>query len=177
MSRLAKKPIMIPQGVTVTLAPTSVKVKGPHGELDLNVRPDVKIEQAEGTLSVSAAKINKKTKALPGTYVAHIKNMLHGVTKKFEKKLLLEGVGYKSEVKGKNLVLALGFSHPVEVAIPEGLAVTAEKNVISIQGISKELLGQFAAKVRALKEPEPYKGKGFRYDNEVIRRKQGKKSV
>lgn len=177
MSRLAKKPIMIPQGVVVTLTPTSVKVKGPQGELDLMIRPDVKIEQAEGTLSVSAAKVNKKTKALPGTYVAHLKNMINGVTKKFEKKLLLEGVGYKSEVRGKNLVLALGFSHPVEVTVPECLTVTAEKNVISIQGISKELVGQFAAKVRALKEPEPYKGKGFRYDDEVIRRKQGKKSV
>jgi large subunit ribosomal protein L6 len=177
MSRLAKKPILIPAGVTVTLTSGSVKVKGPQGELSLDVRPEVKIEQADSALNVSAVKLNKKTKALPGTYVSHLKNMLSGVTKKFEKKLILEGVGYKSDVKGKNLVLALGFSHPVDVAIPEGLTVTAEKNLITIQGVDKELVGQYAAKVRDLKKPEPYKGKGFRYETEVIRRKQGKKSV
>jgi large subunit ribosomal protein L6 len=177
MSRLAKKPLMIPTGVTVTLSSGMVKVKGPQGELDLKVRPEIKIVQEANTLSVSAVNLNKKTKALPGTYASHLQNMLDGVTKKFEKKLILEGVGYKSEVKGKSLILALGFSHPVEMPIPADLAVTAEKNVISIQGVSKESVGEFAAKVRDLKKPEPYKGKGFRYEGEIIKRKQGKKSV
>jgi large subunit ribosomal protein L6 len=103
--------------------------------------------------------------------------MMEGVTKGFEKKLILEGVGYKSAVSGKNLDLALGFSHPVKIEIPEGLTVTADKNLITITGTDKELVGQFSAYVRSLKKPEPYKGKGFRYDNEVIRRKQGKKSA
>jgi large subunit ribosomal protein L6 len=103
--------------------------------------------------------------------------MIAGVNTPFVKKLILEGIGYKSEVKGTNLVLALGFSHPVNVAIPEGLKVTAEKNLITITGINKELVGEFTASVRALKKPEPYKGKGMRYEGEVIKRKQGKKTA
>ena len=117
------------------------------------------------------------SRSLLGTYASHIKNMIVGVTTGYEKKLILEGVGFKSAVSGKSLDLALGFSHPVKVEIPEGLAVTADKNLITISGIDKEKVGQFSAYVRSLKKPEPYKGKGFRYDNEVIRRKQGKKSA
>jgi len=117
------------------------------------------------------------SRALWGTYASHIKNMLAGVNKAYEKKLILEGVGFKSEVAGTSLNLALGFSHPVKMAIPEGLNVKAEKNVITISGIDKEKVGQFASQVRSMKKPEPYKGKGFRYEGEVIRRKQGKKSA
>jgi len=126
---------------------------------------------------VSLKHVNKDTKAMAGTTVAHLKNMVRGVEEAYVKKLILEGVGFKSDVKGDKLVLALGFSHPVEVVIAKTLKVTAEKNVITISGIDKEEVGQFAAKVRALKEPEPYKGKGFRYFDEIIRRKQGKKSA
>jgi large subunit ribosomal protein L6 len=112
-----------------------------------------------------------------GTVASHIRNMVKGVTDSYTKKLILEGVGYKSNVAGSSLDLALGFSHPVKIEIPQGLTVTADKNIITITGIDKELVGQFSAYIRSLKKPEPYKGKGFRYDNEVIRRKQGKKSA
>ena len=116
-------------------------------------------------------------KALWGTYSSHIQNMVKGVATPFAKKLILEGIGYKSEVKGSNLVMALGFSHQVIVPVPEGLKVTAEKNIITTTGADKELVGSFAAKVRSLKKPEPYKGKGMRYEGEVIKRKQGKKTA
>ena len=128
-------------------------------------------------INLSLKKENNQTKALWGTYASHIKNMVQGVNDGFEKKLVLDGVGFKSQVNGNKLVLALGFSHPVEVDIPEGLNVEAVKNLLTITGIDKELVGSFSAKVRALKKPEPYKGKGFHYHDEIVRRKQGKKSV
>ncbi|MEK7068361.1 MAG: 50S ribosomal protein L6, partial [Patescibacteria group bacterium] len=118
-----------------------------------------------------------EARALVGTYASHIRNMLQGVTAGFTKKLLVEGVGFKWDVQGKTVNLALGFSHPVKVAIPEGLTVTADKGALTIVGFDKELVGQFAANIRALKKPEPYKGKGIRYEGEVIRRKQGKKAA
>jgi large subunit ribosomal protein L6 len=118
-----------------------------------------------------------ESRALWGTYGSHIANMVAGVNKPFEKKLILEGIGYKSEVKGDKIVFALGFSHPVEVLIPSGIKVTAEKNNITVSGIDKEEVGKFTANIRALKKPEPYKGKGMRYADEVVKRKQGKKSV
>jgi large subunit ribosomal protein L6 len=112
-----------------------------------------------------------------GTYASHVKNMIKGVTAGFQKKLIVEGIGFKSDVKGAKLDLSLGFSHPISIEIPKDLKVTAEKNVITITGVSNEQVGGFASKIRALKKPEPYKGKGIRYDNEVIRRKQGKKAA
>jgi len=145
------------------------------GKVTLKIKKSF-IEVAS-TEQSSLAKENNFTKALWGTYASHIKNMIKGVNDGFEKKLILEGVGYKSQVSGNKLVLALGFSHPVEVEIPAGLTIKAEKNILTTSGIDKELVGAFSAKVRALKKPEPYKGKGFRYSDEVIRRKQGKKSV
>jgi large subunit ribosomal protein L6 len=177
MSRLAKKPIIIPDGVTVTLNAAGFAVKGPLGELSLSVRPEVSIAQGAEGIEVTTKKSSKLARSLVGTYASHMKSMIKGVKEKYQKKLILEGVGYKSEVSGSKLKLALGFSHPVEVEIPAGLTATAEKNLITISGIDKGLVGEFTAKVRALKKPEPYKGKGFRYDDEVIRRKQGKKSV
>lgn len=177
MSRLAKKPIKIPEGVTFSLGAGSLGVKGPLGELSLRVRPEVSIVESTEGIQISTTKSSKQARALVGTYASHLKNMLKGVKEKYQKKLILEGVGYKSEVKGNKLHLALGFSHPVEVEIPTGLSATAEKNLITVQGIDKGLVGEFAARVRNLKKPEPYKGKGFRYDDEIIRRKQGKKSV
>jgi len=128
-------------------------------------------------ISLSVPKENNQTKALWGTYASHIKNMVKGVNDGFEKKLILEGVGYKSQVTGTKLILALGFSHPVEVEIPIELKVKAEKNLLTISGIDKELVGSFSAQIRDLKKPEPYKGKGFHYSDEIVRRKQGKKSI
>lgn len=179
MSRLAKKPIIVPEKVALTIDGSTVSAKGPLGELSRSFPPFVLIQkgEAENEFFVTLKTTNKDTKAMAGTAVAHIKNMVKGVAEAYVKKLILEGVGFKSDVKGEKLVLALGFSHPVEVLIPNTLKVTAEKNVITVMGIDKNEVGQFAAKVRSLKEPEPYKGKGFRYFDEVIRRKQGKKSA
>ncbi len=178
MSRIAKQPIPIPAGTEVTLANGVLTVKGPKGTLTRPVKDDVVIVIDGGTVTLSPKNESDIfSRALWGTYASHVKNMLAGVTTPYVKKLILEGVGFKSEVKGKDLALALGFSHPVSVSIPEGLTVTAEKNVITITGIDKEQVGQFAASVRAMKKPEPYKGKGFRYEGEVIRRKQGKKAA
>lgn len=177
MSRLAKKPIDIVAGTTVTLSGNTVTVQGPKGTLTRTFRPEVTVEQVENTLVLTPHGDTVFVRSLWGTVGSHLRNMIQGVTSGFEKKLILEGVGFKSAVSGSSLELALGFSHPVKVAIPQGLTVTAEKNLITILGIDKELVGQFAAQVRSLKKPEPYKGKGFRYDDEVIRRKQGKKSA
>lgn len=168
----------MPAGTTVSLAEGMITVKGPKGSLSREFKSDVvvKIDAASVTLTPKNEK-DIFSRALWGTYASHLKNMIAGVNTPYHKKLILEGVGFKSDVKGKNLELALGFSHGVSVPVPEGLTVTAEKNVITISGIDKELVGQFAAKVRAMKKPEPYKGKGFRYEGEVIRRKQGKKAA
>ncbi len=178
MSRIGKQELNIPSGVTVSQTNGVITVTGPKGTLTKPMRDEI-VVTIEGD-KVTLAPKNLDTKfmnALWGTYASHIKNMIKGVTEPYTKILILEGVGFKSEVKGSNLDLALGFSHPVSVAIPDGITVTAVKNNITVVGIDKELVGQFTAKVRALKKPEPYKGKGFRYDNEVIRRKQGKKAA
>lgn len=177
MSRIGKKGIVIPEKTEVSMNADILAVKGPKGSLERSFRSDVVIAINDKDISLTLAKENNQTRALWGTYASHIKNMIKGVNDGFEKKLILEGVGYKSQVNGDKLVLALGFSHPVEVPIPQGLSVKAEKNILTISGIDKELVGSFSAKVRGLKEPEPYKGKGFRYFDEIIRRKQGKRSV
>ena len=177
MSRLAKKPIIIPSGTTVSKEGGTVRVKGPLGELSRPF-PDAVLVSIEGAeILVSLKDQLREHKALSGTAVAHIKNMIGGVQKPYEKKLLIEGVGFKADAEGSKLKMALGFSHPVVVEVPTGIKVTTEKGVINISGIDKDAVGQFAAKVRALKEPEPYKGKGIRYSDEVIRRKQGKKTA
>ena len=154
-----------------------IVVKGPLGEIKRTLHPNIEIKINEKEVTVHPKKENLETRALWGTFASHITNMIQGVNKVFEKKLILEGIGFKSEVKGSKIVFALGFSHPVEIEIPEGLKVTAEKNLISVSGINKDDVGSFAAMLRALKKPEPYKGKGMRYENEIIKRKQGKKSV
>lgn len=177
MSRLGKKGIELGNNVEATLSAGLFSVKGPKGQIERFFGPDINITIDGKKVALSPVKETNQTRALWGTYASHIKNMVKGVTEGFQKKLILEGVGYKSQVTGEKLVLALGFSHPVEVVIPKGLTVTAEKNLITISGIDKELVGSFSAKIRAMKKPEPYKGKGFRYEGEVIRRKQGKKSV
>jgi len=177
MSRVGKQQFQIPEKTEATYAEGVFRVKGPLGTLEKTFKDVVTITIENGLISFAQKGDDPFARAIWGTYASHVKNMLAGVTTPYVKKLILEGVGFKSEVKGKELHLALGFSHPVVVAIPEGLTVTAEKNVLTISGIDKELVGEFAASTRALKKPEPYKGKGFRYDDEVIRRKQGKKTA
>ena len=177
MSRLAKKPIVIPQKTTVAVGDGMVRVKGPKGELARPAHRLVSMEVGPESVQVAAHGSSLAARALVGTYASHLKNMIAGVNAGFSKKLLVEGVGYKWDVGGSTLNLALGFSHPVTVAIPTGLEVKAERNMLTITGTDKEMVGQFAANIRALKKPEPYKGKGIRYDGEVIRRKQGKKSA
>ncbi len=178
MSRLAKKGIDIPAGVQCSLEGSVLRVKGPKGELTRPFKLDVIRINVDGDhINLEKVRDTVFSRALLGTYASHIRNMIQGVTQGFEKKLIVEGVGFRSEVKGKELHLALGFSHPVIMEIPEGLTVSAEKNVITVSGIDKEAVTQFAAKVRAKKKPEPYKGKGIRYEGEIIQRKQGKKSA
>lgn len=177
MSRIGKQTIIIPTETEVKLSGVHLSVKGPKGSLNRDFPGDITININGNEITLTPNKLNdKKVNALWGTYASHIKNMVIGVNEGYSKKLILEGVGFKSEVAGQFLNLALGFSHPVKIAIPETLNVTAEKNNITITGIDKELVGAFAANVRANKKPEPYKGKGFRYFDEVIRRKQGKKA-
>ncbi len=177
MSRIGKQIIIVPTGVEVNLTAGTFSAKGAKGTLTREFKDAIAIHINGNEITfVPKAGNDKKTNALWGTYASHVKNMIIGVTEGYSKKLILEGVGFKSEVSGDSLVLALGFSHPVKLQIPKGLTVTAEKNNITVTGIDKELVGSFAAFVRANKKPEPYKGKGFRYENEVIRRKQGKKA-
>ena len=177
MSRLGKKGITMEGATEAHFAAGKLSVKGPKGTLERVFQPEITISIEDKQISLVPVRETNETRALWGTYASHIKNMVKGVNTGFEKKLILEGVGYKSEVSGNKLILALGFSHKVEIIIPEGLTVKAEKNVLTFSGMDTELVGHFAAKIRALKKPEPYKGKGFRYHDEVIRRKQGKKSV
>lgn len=177
MSRLGKQKLNIPEKTTVTQDGATITVKGPQGELSRTFRDDIVIKIEGPEITLAPKRNDLQSRALWGTYASHLKNMMKGVHQKYEKKLLLEGVGYKSDVQGATLNLALGFSHPVKVAIPKELSVKADKNTITIQGIDKDKVGEFASAVRALRKPEPYKGKGFRYEGEVIRRKQGKKAA
>jgi len=177
MSRIGKQQLEIPANTELSYAGGVLTVKGPLGTLTKMLPEYVTITVENNIVTFVPKGDEPFDKAIWGTYASHTKNMLEGVNKPYVRKLILEGVGFKSEVKGTDLHLALGFSHPVVVAIPEGITLTAEKNNLTFTGINKELVGQFAAAVRALKKPEPYKGKGFRYDDEVIRRKAGKKTA
>jgi large subunit ribosomal protein L6 len=178
MSRIGKKPILIPESVEVTIEEDGlVKVKGPKGELSLKLVPEIQIEKKKDQLIVFPQKETKKSKAFWGLYRTLIANNIVGVTKGYQKQLEIEGLGYKAELKGKNLVLHVGFSHPVEIAPPEGIEFQVEGKTITVSGIDKQLVGQVAADIRAVRPPEPYKGKGIRYVGEVIRKKVGKKAV
>jgi large subunit ribosomal protein L6 len=177
MSRLGKQVATIPSGVEVSVTDTELTVKGPKATLSRPVHKEVSIAVGDDGVTVTPLKDTKFSHALWGTFAAHVKNMIHGVTEGFEKKLEIEGVGYRAEMKGNTLVLNVGYSHPVELEVPEGLEATVEKNVITITGANNETLGQFAANIREVRPPEPYKGKGIRYQGEYIIRKQGKKAV
>ena len=175
MSRIGKKEILIPAGTEISVASGEITVKGKGGTLKRLVHPAITVAVEGKEVKVTPANQSRLAQALWGTYAAHVRNMLAGVNKPFEKKLQIEGIGYRAELTGKTLKLAVGFSHPVMVQIPEGLSVAVDKNIISVAGADKEVVGQFAASVRAIKKPEPYKGKGIRYEGEKVREKQGKK--
>ncbi len=177
MSRIGKKPIVIPQGVDITFTEFEVAVKGPKGELKRMLPPYMGLKREGAFLLVLPQKETKKTSALWGLARSLIANMVVGVVSGFEKKLDFEGVGYRANVEGDTLVLQLGFSHPVRFTAPQGIKFSVEKNSIAVGGIDKELVGDIAAQVRRLRPPEPYKGKGIRYRDEIIRRKAGKKAV
>ncbi len=177
MSRIGKQPIAIPKGVEASFSTGVLTVKGPKGTLTRKINDQVQIAIENDSIVVSLKKENDEARAIWGTVAAHANNMVEGVTAGFTKILEIEGVGYRAELKGKDLVLSVGFSHPVALAIPEGVSAAVEKGVITLTGNDKEVVGQFAADVRKVKKPEPYKGKGIHYRGEYIIRKQGKKAV
>ena len=177
MSRIGKKIINIPTGTDVKIDGTTVTVKGKLGELTRTFKDVVKIEKTEEGLKVTPLSENKFARAMWGTVASHLANMIQGVNEKFQKTLIIEGVGYRASVSGNKITLKVGFSHEVELEIPEGVEVEVEKSNIKISGIDKEKVGLFASKVRLVKKPEPYKGKGIRYSDEVIIRKEGKKAA
>ena len=175
MSRIGKQPINLPTGVSAELKDGFVAIKGPKGALEIKLHPHVKVDQEGADLKVAVFDPEETNdRALWGLFGSLIQNMVEGVTKGFEKKLEMSGIGFKAEVKGKNLVLHIGYSHPVDFVVPVGVEITMEKDVIVIKGIDKGLVGETAARIRALKKPEPYQGKGIRYVGEIVRRKAGK---
>ena len=175
MSRIGKLPIHVPAGVTVTIKDNVVTVKGPKGELVQEVNPDINVTLEDGVIHLTRPTDDKNHRALHGLYRSLINNMVVGVTTDYEKKLEVNGVGYKAAKAGKKLTLSLGYSHPVEMEDPEGIETVLEgQNIIIVKGIDKEKVGQFAAEIRDKRRPEPYKGKGIKYADEVIRRKVGK---
>ncbi|GIW68496.1 MAG: 50S ribosomal protein L6 [Candidatus Parcubacteria bacterium] len=179
MSRIGKNPISIPAQVSVSFDEGArvLRVKGPKGELERQVRPEVAVAVADGEVRVSTSRRGVLARALWGTTASHIRNMIKGVTEGWSKTLEVHGVGYRAEVAGNALKLLVGYSHPVLLPIPQGISVSVEKNVITVSGIDKEAVGQFAAQVRKVRKPEPYKGKGIRYQGEYIRMKEGKKGA
>lgn len=175
MSRIGKKPIEIPTGVTIAIDKNTVTVKGPKGELSRSFNPDMNIQVEENILSVSRPSDSKEHRTLHGTTRALLFNMVEGVSKGFEKGLELIGVGYRAQKQGKKLVLNVGYSHPVEIEPEEGVEVEVPSNTkVIVKGISKERVGALAANIRDVRPPEPYKGKGIRYEGEYVRRKEGK---
>jgi large subunit ribosomal protein L6 len=174
MSRLGKKPIIVPDKTEIKIDASNINVKGPLGELSFPVHAGIKVQQTDGQITVSRTTDSPSERALQGLTVRYIQNMLQGVTQGYKKELELIGVGYKVGLKGQDLEMFLGFSHPVIFKTPTGIKIQVEKNNITISGIDKQLVGETAAKIRSLKQPEPYKGKGIKYIDEVIRRKSGK---
>jgi large subunit ribosomal protein L6 len=176
MSRIGKKPVAVPSGVTATVEGQTVKMKGPKGQLQFVVHDDVDVKFENGAVKVAPRYETNRSRALYGTARAQIANLVAGVTKGFEKKLEITGVGYRAAMQGKNLQLALGYSHEVVYAIPEGISILVSKPTeITISGSDVQRVGQVAAEIRAFRPPEPYKGKGVKYVGEFIFRKEGKK--
>ncbi len=177
MSRIGKKPIKIPEGVEIKIDNSTILVKGPKGELTFDFSNEVEVKQEEQDILVSEKKSTKRSKALWGTTRAIIANMIEGVKNGYQADLQVKGVGYRAELQGEKLVLKVGFSHPVEVEKVEGLNFAVNKDIITVSGIKKELVFKVAAEIRNIRPPEPYKGKGIRYKDEVVSLKEGKKSV
>lgn len=176
MSRIGKKPVDVPSGVTAAVDGQNVKVKGPKGELVHRVHDDVVVEFKDGKVSVQPRNETKQARAMWGMSRTMVSNLVEGVTKGFEKKLEINGVGYRASVQGKNLVLALGYSHDVVYPIPDGIQiVTGKPTEITVTGVDRQRVGQVAAEIRDFRRPEPYKGKGVKYAGEFIFRKEGKK--
>ena len=177
MSRIGKKPVEIPEGVTVDVAPGHVRVKGPKGELEQDVSSEMKVELSDGTLTVERPTDRGEHRALHGLTRSLIANMVEGVTEGYEKRLEIQGVGYRAQLRGKALELSLGFSHPISVEAPEGIEFEVpQPTEIVIRGIDKQRVGQVAADIRKRRRPEPYKGKGVRYAGEQVTRKVGKRA-
>lgn len=174
MSRIGKRPIPVPQGVEVREDGHNLTIKGPKGELKILLDARVHIGNELNHLALSVEDQNKSAKAIHGLFRALIANMVTGVTKGFERVLEIVGVGYRSELSGRTITFHLGYSHPIHFQLPEGIDARIDKTRITLSGIDKELLGRTAAKIRSLREPEPFKGKGIKYADEVIRRKAGK---
>jgi len=176
MSRIASNPVVVPKGVEVTLRGQEITVKGTKGSLAWQVHADVEVAQVEGELTFSARSASKAARALSGTTRALVNNMVRGVSEGFEKRLELQGVGYRAQAQGKKLTMQLGFSHPVVYELPDGVeAQTPSQTEIVISGVDNQLVGQVSAEIRAFRPPEPYKGKGVRYSGERVRRKEAKK--
>ena len=177
MSRIGRKPIPVPDTVTVEVAPGSVAVKGPKGELSQQLSTDMKVEQSDGTVTVERPTDRGEHRALHGLTRSLIANMVEGVTEGFEKRLEIQGVGYRAQLKGKSLEMALGFSHPVSIEPPDGIEFEVpQPTEVIVRGIDKQLVGQVAADIRKRRPPEPYKGKGIRYRDEHVARKVGKRA-
>lgn len=177
MSKIGKKPIIIPEGTEVKIADNRISVSGKKGELSLKILPYVKVESEDKILTVKIDSEKKQARSNWGTMRALIQNAISGTNVGFSKVLEIEGVGYRASMEGDNLVLNIGFSHPVKIASPSGITLSTEKSLIKISGIDKNLVGKIASDIRAMKKPEPYKGKGIKYQGEVIRRKEGKKAA
>lgn len=171
MSKVGKQPIIIPEGVAIEIEQDSIKISGPKGVIERALPKGIEVKKEEGVLRVES-----KTSVLWGTWRSHIANMVEGVTKGFEKVLELQGIGYKVSLQGSALTFQIGFSHPVNVTIPEGLSCEVKENKISVKGVNKEAVGQFAASLRSIRPPDSYKGKGIRYENEAVKLKPGKKA-
>jgi large subunit ribosomal protein L6 len=177
MSRIGKQPIAVPDGVEVTIAPELVKVKGPKGELEERVSRDIGVAQENGEIVVTRSTDRGEHRALHGLTRSLIANMVEGVTSGFEKRLEIQGVGYRAQLQGNKIVLALGYSHPVEVSAPTGIEFEVPQPTrITVRGISKQAVGEVAAIIRKQRPPEPYKGKGIRYEGEYVARKVGKRA-
>jgi len=175
MSRIGRKPVTVPKGVTLDLDGNTVAVKGPKGELRRTLHPEMKVALADGSFTVARPSDEPRHKALHGLSRTLVQNMIDGVTKGFSKTLEIQGVGYKAEAKPYGVNLIVGFSHPVKYEAPKGIKISVENNtVVKIEGADKEIVGQVAAELRAVRPPEPYKGKGVRYQGEQVRRKAGK---
>ena len=175
MSRVGRKPVPVPKGVNVNLSGRNVAIKGPKGELKRELPLGVSVKVEGGNLQVGRDDDSRENRAKHGLTRALLNNMVVGVTQGFERQLEINGVGYKAELKGQKVVLSLGFSHPVEYTLPEGITAKVDKNLLILSGIDRQALGAATAKIRSLRPPEPYKGKGIKYDYETIRRKEGKK--